>query len=744
MASPSWTPVARRQRVAASTCPCAWSTTARASSPSPRPPPRASRRRTRASPLPAAAHPVVARRRRVLVAMSLRSRGRGAVSADGASVLDVPAALADCLGLAAGTLVRVAGRPMAPVAASVDVAPERESDWNAVVRASADVERNLLRQIGVAREGQAFPFYPTSGFGTPDGAPIRLRGGGVSPSAPGGVAGIGLETELRSRPGRRIPLRTAETERRETNGDGATEETPVGDAENLRGDETLRRRRDGVLRRVRRLGRRDDAPRVDVPRRRGGVAARGAPRGGRLRGELGGLRGGLLLRRLLRRRLRRRRRRRARSRLRRRSATTFRARRPVGSSEVRVLGEASPGAVRPVVPVGRRCSASARRRRWRGATSRSRRRSATASASRGANASPCEPSGQVLQPGAASPEGSGFGTRARSASPRLRDAPETTPRAPDKSRRGVRRGGFFFRRRTRFPGPSDPRRGASRGARPSRARRVRLGLEPRGARVLRAVLATQARFASSSSDPRSSARSGAVAISAGTVVDATRRRRRVVRGGGARPGRRRARRRGGLFLPDEATERDVLVELGAPLFVERGSVSFARRDDAGSRRRLEVLGVPPAVGCVDPAIAGEEAVPSAAPRAPSLLRPKASSPPTLPALRRPGRVTPWPAPEAFRHLAGVLRTPRGARRRVHPLGSPRERRVGDGASRRPATPRRPRDARGGGDGGLRVDSFGRGRLGAVSTPPTGDPARRSERFAPRFAKPRSARPPSSR
>ena len=113
------------------------------------------------------------------------------------------------------------------VAASVDVAPERESDWNAVVRASADVERNLLRQIGVAREGQAFPFYPTSGFGTPDGAPIRLEAVRVSPSAPGGVARIGLETELRIAPWAPNTVKNGGDGAKETNGDGATEETPV-------------------------------------------------------------------------------------------------------------------------------------------------------------------------------------------------------------------------------------------------------------------------------------------------------------------------------------------------------------------------------------------------------------------------------------------------------------------------------------------------------------------------------------
>ena len=421
----------------------------------------------------------------------------GAISADGASVLDVPAALADCLGLAAGTLVRVAGRPMAPVAASVDVAPERESDWNAVVRASADVERNLLRQIGVAREGQAFPFYPTSGFGTPDGAPIRLEAVRVSPSAPGGVARIGLETELRIAPWAPNTVKNGGDGAKETNGDGATEETPVeatrktfaatkpfdgaatessaafaasGAATTLRAW-TCR----GVVAawpRAVRPAADDSAVNsvdsvVDSSAAASSAAASvaAAPTTcafaspATIRDDIPGAS-------------------------------------PGGFVEVRVLGEASPGdgpagrsgrtavlRVCAAPKVARRHLALAPALRDRLGVTRGERLAVRA-------VRPSSSAGSRESGG----EGSGSGPALVRLRPRLfRDASETTPRAPDKKAAAGSDGEGSFPVDGRDPpaprtlGPSDPRRGASRGARPSRARRVRLGLEPRGARVLRAV-----------------------------------------------------------------------------------------------------------------------------------------------------------------------------------------------------------------------------------------------------------------
>ena len=662
----------------------------------------------------------------------------GAVSADGASVLDVPAALADCLGLAAGTLVRVAGRPMAPVAASVDVAPERESDWNAVVRASADVERNLLRQIGVAREGQAFPFYPTSGFGTPDGAPIRLEAVRVSPSAPGGVARIGLETELRIAPWAPNTVKNGGDGAKETNGDGATEETPVeatrktfaatkpfdgaatessaafaasGAATTLRAW-TCR----GVVAAWPRAVRpeADDSAvnsvdsAVDSSSAASSAAASvaAAPTTcafaspATIRDDIPGAS-------------------------------------PGGFVEVRVLGEASPGdgpagrsgrtavlRVCAAPKVARRHLALAPALRDRLGVTRGERLAVRA-------VRPSSSAGSRESGG----EGSGSGPALVRLRPRLfRDASETTPRAPDKKAAAGSDGEGSFSVDGRDPpaprtlGPSDPR---TLGA----AHRAALGRLARGAsasdsnRAARAFfarwLATQARFASSSSDPRSSARSGAVAISTGTVVDA--------RVGGAiasfevevrTPGSVALVAAADFFLPDEATERDVLVELGAPLFVERGSVSFARRDDEARGAASKSSESLPRSVRVDPAIAGEEAVPRRhhEPRLSSddesVIAADASGAPAS----RAGHSA-AAASEAFRHLSGVLRAPRGAPRGGGFIlwGPP-----GSGASATALrVARRLRDNPATLAAVVTVDCAsirsGGDASGAVSTPPTGDP-----------------------
>ena len=649
----------------------------------------------------------------------------GAISADGASVLDVPAALADCLGLAAGTLVRVAGRPMAPVAASVDVAPERESDWNAVVRASADVERNLLRQIGVAREGQAFPFYPTSGFGTPDGAPIRLEAVRVSPSAPGGVARIGLETELRIAPWAPNTVTNGGDGAKETNGDGATEETPVeatrktfaatkpfdgaatessaafaasGAATTLRAW-TCR----GVVAAWPRAVRpeADDSAvnsvdsAVDSSSAASSAAASvaAAPTTcafaspATIRDDIPGAS-------------------------------------PGGFVEVRVLGEASPGdgpagrsgrtavlRVCAAPKVARRHLALAPALRDRLGVTRGERlavRAVRPSSSAGSREGP-EPALVRLRP-------------------RLfRDASETTPRAPDEKAAAGSDGEGSFPVDGRDP-PAPRTLGA--------AHRAALGRLARGAsasdsnRAARAFfarwLATQARFASSSSDPRSAARSGAAAISTGTVVDA-----RV--GGAIASFEVEVRAPGGValvaaadfFLPDEATERDVLVELGAPLFVERGSVSFARRDDEarGGAASKSSESLPRSVR-VDPAIAGEEAVPlrpsdnSERRYSESVVAADASGAPAS----RAGHSA-AAASEAFRHLAGVLRAPRRAPRGGGFIlwGPP-----GSGASATALrVARRLRDDPATLAAVVTVDCAsirsGGDASGAVSTPPTGDP-----------------------
>jgi hypothetical protein len=55
--------------------------------------------------------------------------------------IEIPLALADCLGLSEGEVVRVAARPMAPSAVTVQVEPEAEEDWEAVMAAAGDVEQ---------------------------------------------------------------------------------------------------------------------------------------------------------------------------------------------------------------------------------------------------------------------------------------------------------------------------------------------------------------------------------------------------------------------------------------------------------------------------------------------------------------------------------------------------------------------------------------------------------------------------
>ena len=118
----------------------------------------------------------------------------GAVSGrDGA--IEIPLALADCLGLADGEPVRVAGRPSAPIAAFVELKPETERDWDAILAVANEIETNALRQVGCVAVGQAFPFWPKATT-----EPLRVVARAASPSAPGGVARLGLETELRIAP----------------------------------------------------------------------------------------------------------------------------------------------------------------------------------------------------------------------------------------------------------------------------------------------------------------------------------------------------------------------------------------------------------------------------------------------------------------------------------------------------------------------------------------------------------------
>ena len=134
--------------------------------------------------------------------------------------LEVPMAVADCLGLVDGDAFFVAGRPNAPFADVVELAPESERDWLELLECAEDVEANLLTQCGCVAEGAPFPFWPSSGGDWPSGrfdssaggvgsrddsnkrAPLRLVPTSVSPRGVGAVARLRLDTELRVAPWR--------------------------------------------------------------------------------------------------------------------------------------------------------------------------------------------------------------------------------------------------------------------------------------------------------------------------------------------------------------------------------------------------------------------------------------------------------------------------------------------------------------------------------------------------------------
>ena len=135
----------------------------------------------------------------------------GAVSSHDGLYIEIPLALADCLGVRDGDAVRVSGRPSAPVAAFVDLRPETEDDWNAIVAVAEQLETNALTQVGCVAVGQAFPFWPSSEKQTLDihigekksslrSGPLRVVATAASPCAPGNVARLGLTTELRIAP----------------------------------------------------------------------------------------------------------------------------------------------------------------------------------------------------------------------------------------------------------------------------------------------------------------------------------------------------------------------------------------------------------------------------------------------------------------------------------------------------------------------------------------------------------------
>ena len=139
--------------------------------------------------------------------------------------LEVPMAVAECVGLVDGDACRVAGRVDAPFADVVELAPESERDWLELLECAEDVEANLLTQCGCVVEGAPFPFWPGGGSAGQNGrfgsagvgdtaggskrAPLRLVPTSVSPRGAGAVARLRLDTELRVAPWRPTPAPAA-------------------------------------------------------------------------------------------------------------------------------------------------------------------------------------------------------------------------------------------------------------------------------------------------------------------------------------------------------------------------------------------------------------------------------------------------------------------------------------------------------------------------------------------------------
>jgi len=110
--------------------------------------------------------------------------------------VEMSLALADCLGLRDGDVCRVTGRPNAPYAQVVELAPESQEDWIRLLGCAEDVEADLLTQCGCVAAGCPFPFWPSGG----KAAPIRLVPTAVRPHSPGAVARLRLDTELHVAP----------------------------------------------------------------------------------------------------------------------------------------------------------------------------------------------------------------------------------------------------------------------------------------------------------------------------------------------------------------------------------------------------------------------------------------------------------------------------------------------------------------------------------------------------------------
>ncbi|KAA6429601.1 MAG: peroxisome biogenesis 1-like [Trebouxia sp. A1-2] len=73
--------------------------------------------------------------------------------------LEIPAALAGCLGIAQGITVSVQVVTDIPEAIGVCVEPLSVDDWEVVEQNAGHMEEQILSQVGVVQAGQAFPFW---------------------------------------------------------------------------------------------------------------------------------------------------------------------------------------------------------------------------------------------------------------------------------------------------------------------------------------------------------------------------------------------------------------------------------------------------------------------------------------------------------------------------------------------------------------------------------------------------------
>lgn len=103
--------------------------------------------------------------------------------------LEVPAALAEAIGLRPPQLIRVRVVEL-PVAVSLTMEPETNEDWELAQREAQQLEDQILTQVLVASRGQRLPLWVNGGQS------IWLRVTGCSPDIPAVRLGSGTELHV--------------------------------------------------------------------------------------------------------------------------------------------------------------------------------------------------------------------------------------------------------------------------------------------------------------------------------------------------------------------------------------------------------------------------------------------------------------------------------------------------------------------------------------------------------------------